>query len=359
LAKGLLFRKLRLLNRFPFSPASVLAPMEGVTNAAVREVLASYGPVGLVCTEFVRIAGEKISRPYLLRQVEKLPQVPLSVQVMGNDPELMAEAGAVVAEAGADVVDLNLGCPTSNAARKGVGAALLKEPLLLSRLLSTMRRSVPGRLSAKLRAGFEHTDEALTNARLVEDNGLDFLAVHPRRGVDHYRGSADWRIVERIRRELSIPVVGNGDLWYADSALRMFEQTNCDAVMIGRPALRNPWIFRQISELLAGHTAFQPSGHDVALHVQRLAAVPRTELCLLAARPVEGAAQLPLSYHSGRSGRQTPALTTADARAVPRSDDRSLRAPARRGARPRRIAARAELVRRRNNNRRESAPSGA
>ena len=98
--------------------------MEGVTNAAVREVLASYGPVGLVCTEFVRIAGEAISPPYLRRQVEKVAGVPLSVQVMGNDPELMAEAGAVVARAGADVVDLNLGCPTHNAARKGVGAAL-------------------------------------------------------------------------------------------------------------------------------------------------------------------------------------------------------------------------------------------
>jgi nifR3 family TIM-barrel protein len=246
--------------------------MEGVTNAAVREVLASYGPVGLVCTEFVRIAGEKISRPYLNRQVEKLPHVPLSVQIMGNDPELMAEAGAVVAEAGADVVDLNLGCPTSNAARKGVGAALLKQPALLARLLSTMRRSVPGRLSAKLRAGFDSTDEALTNARLVEDCGLDFLAVHPRRGIDHYRGSADWRIVERVRRELSIPVVGNGDLWYADAALRMFEQTGCDAVMIGRPALRNPWIFRQLSELLAGRAPFVPTGQDLALHVQQLAA---------------------------------------------------------------------------------------
>jgi tRNA-dihydrouridine synthase B len=246
--------------------------MEGVTNAAVREVLASYGPVGLVCTEFVRISGEKISRPYLNRQVDKLPQVPLSVQIMGNDPELMAEAGAVVAQAGADVVDLNLGCPTSNAARKGVGAALLKQPALLARLLGTMRHSVPGRLSAKLRAGFETTDESLTNARLVEDNGLDFLAVHPRRGVDHFRGSADWRIVERVRRELSIPVVGNGDLWYAESALRMFEQTNCDAVMIGRPALRNPWIFRQLGELAAGRAPFEPTGHDLALHVQRLAA---------------------------------------------------------------------------------------
>lgn len=245
--------------------------MEGVTNAAVREVLASYGPVGLVCTEFVRISGEKISRPYLERQVEKLPTVPLSVQVMGNDPELMGEAGAVVAEAGADVVDLNLGCPTSTAARKGVGAALLAQPELLSRLLTTMRRSVPGRLSAKLRAGFEQVDESLVNAHLVEDSGLDFIAVHPRRRVDHYRGTADWRIIERIRRALSIPVVGNGDVWYAESALRMFEQTNCDAVMLGRPALRNPWIFRQISELLAGREAFRPSGRDIAQHLQRLA----------------------------------------------------------------------------------------
>jgi tRNA-dihydrouridine synthase B len=259
------------VGRFPFSPACVLAPMEGVTNAAVREVLASYGPVGLVCTEFVRISGEKISRPYLERQVEKLPGVPLSVQVMGNDPELMAEAGAVVAQAGADVVDLNLGCPTNTAVRKGVGSALLTQPALLKQLLVTMRRSVPGRLSAKLRAGFDNTDDAVTNARLVEDSGLDFIAIHPRRRVDHYRGTADWRIIERIRRELSIPVVGNGDVWYAQSALRMFEETNCDAVMLGRPALRNPWIFRQIGELLAGREAFRPSGRDIAQHLQRLA----------------------------------------------------------------------------------------
>lgn len=245
--------------------------MEGVTNAPVREVLASYGPVGLVCTEFVRIAGEQISVPYLKRQVEKLPSVPLSVQVMGNDPELMAEAGAVVARAGADVVDLNLGCPTHTAARKGVGAALLKQPTQLSALLKTMRRSVPGLLSAKLRAGFDTSDDALRNARLVEDSGLDFIAIHPRRRIDHYAGVADWRIIALIRRELAIPVVGNGDVWYAQSALRMFEETKCDAVMLGRPALRNPWIFRQLSELLAGREPFAPCGADMFAHLQRIA----------------------------------------------------------------------------------------
>jgi tRNA-dihydrouridine synthase len=190
---------------------------------------------------------------------------------MGNDAELLAQAGAVVARAGADAVDLNLGCPTSNAARKGVGAALLQQPEKLSELLTAMRRHVPGLLSAKLRAGFDTSDVALRNARLVEDAGLDYLAVHPRRGVDSYQGVADWRIIALLRRELSIPVIGNGDAWYASSALRMIEETGCDAVMIGRPALRNPWIFRQISELLAGSEPYRPSGADLAQHLKLLA----------------------------------------------------------------------------------------
>jgi tRNA-dihydrouridine synthase len=134
-----------------------------------------------------------------------------------------------------------------------------------------MRQRVPGLLSAKLRAGFDTSDDALSNARLVEDAGLDYIAVHPRRRVDHFAGKADWRIIALIRRELRIPVVGNGDVWYAQSALRMFEETGCDAVMIGRPALRNPWIFRQLSELLAGREPFRPSGHDLAAHLKRLA----------------------------------------------------------------------------------------
>jgi tRNA-dihydrouridine synthase B len=250
----------------------MLAPMEGVTNAAVREVMAGYGKLGLVYTEFVRVSGEAISPAYLRRQVEKVPGVPLAVQVMGNDAELLAQAGAVVARAGADAVDLNLGCPTTKAARKGVGAALLQQPEKLEQLLRAMRASVKGLLSAKLRAGFDTSDVALRNARLVEEAGLDYLAVHPRRGTDGYRGVADWRIIALIRRELQIPVVGNGDAWYASSAVRMFEETGCDAVMLGRPALRNPWIFRQLGELMAGQEPYRPSGADVAQHLRRLSA---------------------------------------------------------------------------------------
>ena len=256
--------------RFPFETPFVLAPMEGVTTASVRALIASYGPLGLVCTEFVRVAGESVSRRHLAQQVQKAPGVPLSVQIMGNDAALMAEAAGVMALAGADVVDVNLGCPSKTAARKGVGAALLKDRDALGRLLAAMRAAVPGLFSAKLRAGFEHSHDALDNARVVERCGADFIAVHPRRRVDYFEGTADWRIIRLLRQRLSIPVIGNGDVWYAADALRMLEETGCDGVMIGRPALRNPWIFRQISELIAGRTPFAPAGADVVRHLERL-----------------------------------------------------------------------------------------
>ena len=259
--------------RLPFDPPFVLAPMEGITTASIRALLASYGPLGLVCTEFVRVAGESVSKRHLARQVEKTPGVALSVQIMGNDAALMAEAAGVMALAGADVVDVNLGCPSKTAARKGVGAALLKDRVALGRLLTAMRAAVPGRFSAKLRAGFDRSDDALDNARVVEQSGADFLTVHPRRRVDHFTGIADWRIIGLLRRHLSIPVIGNGDVWYAADALRMLDETRCDGVMIGRPALRNPWIFGQISALSAGRTPFAPSGADVARHLARLHAV--------------------------------------------------------------------------------------
>jgi len=259
--------------RLPFEPPFVLAPMEGITTASIRALLATYGPLGLVCTEFVRVAGESVSKRHLARQVQKAHGVPLSVQIMGNDAELMAEAAGVMALAGADVVDVNLGCPSKTAARKGVGAALLKDRAALGRLLVAMRAAVPGLFSAKLRAGFDRSDDALDNARVVEQSGADFITVHPRRRVDYFSGIADWRIIGLLRRQLSIPVIGNGDVWYAADALRMLEETGCAGVMVGRPALRNPWIFRQIAELSAGRAPFAPSGLDVAAHLERLHSV--------------------------------------------------------------------------------------
>ncbi len=241
--------------------------MEGVTHPDFRALMAELGGVGLLCTEFVRISRAPLSEKAMRRAVVKAPGVPLSVQVMGNDAVKMAEAAAAVASEGADVVDINLGCPAPRVVRKGVGSAMLEDPELLSRVLESMRERVPGLLSAKIRAGFDDASRVVEIAKRVEAAGADFIAVHPRRRCDFYEGVADWRIIRRLVEELSIPVVGNGDVWYAADALRMERETGCAAVMIGRPAMRNPWIFRQIEALRAGLEPDRPDGDALLAHI--------------------------------------------------------------------------------------------
>lgn len=257
--------------RWPFSGPSVLAPMEGVSHAEFREMMAVRGGLHLVCTEFVRITQHPPTLRQLQREVVKAPGVPLSVQVMGNEARHMADAAALVSDIGADVVDINLGCPMPRVVRKGVGAAMLEDPVLLGRVMSSMRRSTPGLLSAKIRAGFDDSAGVVGTARLLQDCGVDYIAVHPRRRCDFYRGVADWRIIRTLVETLDIPVVGNGDVWYAADALRMQRETGCQAVMIGRPALRNPWIFAQIQALRTGTAPPCPSGADVTAHLRHTA----------------------------------------------------------------------------------------
>jgi tRNA-dihydrouridine synthase B len=257
---------------FAFAPSTVLAPMEGVTHPTLRAMLAERGGLGLVSTEFVRVSRAPLSPRALAREVVKAPGVPLCVQVMGNDADKMAEAAGLVAEVGADVVDINLGCPAPRAVRKGVGSAMLKDVGLLGEVVGAMRRAVPGLLSAKIRAGFDDASGVVEIARTLERVGVDHLTVHPRRRCDFYEGVADWRIVRVLKAELGIPVVGNGDVWYAADALRMVDETGCDAVMVGRPALRNPWIFEQLADLRAGRAPRRPSGADVAGFVREVVA---------------------------------------------------------------------------------------
>jgi nifR3 family TIM-barrel protein len=249
--------------------------MEGVTHPAFRALIARRAGVGVVCTEFVRIAATGIGERHLRQQVVRAPGAALSVQVMGNHLEHMAEATAIVASEGADIVDLNVGCPAPRVVRKGVGSAMLKDPELLRRVVGCMRERTRGCLSAKIRAGFDDSAGAVSIARLIEEAGADFIAVHPRRRADFYQGVADWRIIRAIKQAVRIPVVGNGDVWYAADALRMRRETGCDAVMIGRGALRNPWIFSQIEALVHGREAPRPSGDDVLAHYDELGAMLR------------------------------------------------------------------------------------
>lgn len=251
--------------------ATFLAPMEGVTHPILRQLMAERGGIDVVCTEFVRVTGGPLSLRTLQKHIVRPPRGLLSVQVMGNHIEHMADAAAMVSDLGADVVDINLGCPAPRAVRKGVGSAMLRDPLLLGRVLAAMRARTHLPLSAKIRAGFDHADSVLTIARVVEDSGADFITVHPRRRVDFYSGVADWRIIELLASSLGIPVVGNGDVWYARDALRLRQETGCRAVMLGRPALRNPWIFLQIEALAQGRVPPRPAGGDLAEHLRTLA----------------------------------------------------------------------------------------
>lgn len=252
---------------FPWLPPTLFAPMEGITHPPMRHLMAARGGVGIVCTEFVRVTSNPLGAKMLRKHVVTTPHARLSVQVMGNDIGQMAEATALVSQAGADIVDINLGCPAPRVVRKGVGSAMLKDLKLLARVLRAMRQATHLPLSAKIRAGFDDNSRVLDVASIVQDAGADFITVHPRRRADFYQGVADWRIIRLLAERLSIPVVGNGDVWYAADALRMKEETGCAAVMIGRPALRNPWIFSQIAQLDAGAEPYTPNGTDVMSYI--------------------------------------------------------------------------------------------
>jgi tRNA-dihydrouridine synthase len=193
------------------------------------------------------------------------------VQLLGRHPQHLAFATKVLVDAGVDVVDLNLGCPTRNAVRKGVGAGLLLEIDSISRIVVAMRANCTARLSVKIRALDEAVDDVVLVAKAIEAAGADFLTIHPRTQRQGYLGVADWSIIKHVKAAVTLPVVGNGDLWYAMDALRLMRSTGVDAVMIGRPILRNPFLFRQIEELRAGVPVFIPRGRDILMYVRRLA----------------------------------------------------------------------------------------
>ena len=244
--------------------------MEGITQASIRSLYLDRGGLGLVCTEFVRISRAPLVPAQLEREVMRDPRAKLSVQVMGNEAEKMAEAARVLEDAGADIIDVNMGCPMPRVVRKGVGAAMLKDPELAARVVGMMRAATRGKLSVKIRAGYDDAEGIVELARRLEAEGIDFLTVHPRRRADFYRGVSDWRIVRKLASELRVPVIGNGDVFSASDALRLKEEAGVAGVMIGRPALRNPFIFQQIEALERGEEPIRPAGDDLLGHVDRL-----------------------------------------------------------------------------------------
>ena len=244
---------LKLKNQF------VLAPMAGITNLPFRLLVKRLG-AGLVTTEMVSAMG-------LVRGAEKTftylkshsDEKPLSVQIFGSIPEVMADAACIVVEAGADIVDINMGCPVKKIVKTGAGGALLQNPERVKAIVQAVRLVCPVPLTVKIRSGWSPDQPvACKTARLTEDCGADAVTVHPRYVSQGFSGHADWKIITKIKKQLKIPVIGNGDVFHPSSAIEMQKQTGCDGVMIGRAARSNPWIFRQILALEQGLPFSQP-----------------------------------------------------------------------------------------------------
>jgi tRNA-dihydrouridine synthase B len=256
---------------FPFSPPALLAPLWGVLPPELHHLFLAHRAPGLVCLPFLRITQTPPRVRWLERQLARVSVRPVSVQLLGSDPAQMARAAGILSRAGAAVVDVNLGCPKPSIARKGTGSALLERPEQVRALLRAMRSASGGLLSVKLRAGIRVRESALSVAGIAEEEGVDFVTLHPRSSREMFAGTPDWNLVAELKRALSIPVVGNGDTWYAADALRLQHATGCDAVMIGRPVLRNPWIFLQLEQLRHGEAVFRPGATDLLGHLDRLA----------------------------------------------------------------------------------------
>lgn len=232
---------------------TVLAPLAGITSLPFR-LLAKEAGCALVCSEMVSANGLIYNSKKTCELLESRPaEKPLSVQIFGSDPAIMARAAAMVESSGADIIDINLGCPVKKVLKAGAGAALMKAPQKVEALIQAVRRAVSIPLTIKMRTGWDPSgSQALCIAEIAQASGVDAITLHPRTVGQGFSGNADWSLIAAVKERVSIPVIGNGDIVNPQDAVNMQEKTGCDAVMIGRAAIGKPWIFSQVLALLQG-----------------------------------------------------------------------------------------------------------
>ena len=231
----------------------ILAPMAGVSDKPYRVICSELG-AGLVCMEMVSAKGILYKNRNTTKLLETDPaEHPVSLQLFGSDPEIMAKVAADIEHLPFDILDINMGCPVPKIVNNGEGSALMKDPILAGRIIEAVSKAISKPLTVKIRKGFddEHVN-AVEMAHVAEECGAAAVAVHGRTRQQFYSGRADWDIIAQVKARVSIPVIGNGDITSREDAQRMFEQTGCDGIMIGRAARGNPWIFGQITGEIPG-----------------------------------------------------------------------------------------------------------
>jgi nifR3 family TIM-barrel protein len=242
------------IGRIDLSPPFALAPMAGMTDTAFRRLVKRHGGCGLVVTEMVSSEGLVRGIDRTLEYAEYTEEErPVSIQIFGGDPEKMAAAAQIVEGMGADIVDVNMGCPVPKIAKHNAGCSLMREPEHAADVVRAMTKAVSIPVTVKMRAGWDETAiNAPDLARRIEDAGAAAVAVHGRTAAQSYSGSSDWDLIARVADGLSIPVFGSGDCVEASQMVDRLRGGKVRGVLVGRGALRNPWIFQQAADVAAG-----------------------------------------------------------------------------------------------------------